>query len=99
MDTLEEWREYINRGSLDIEDVQSDVVNISNGDRITTDNPEQYEKTVYLFGNCIFYGLGASDDKTIASIIQRKLIIPANPYGLSIKVAAYPEDFHRLCRT
>lgn len=82
IDTLEVWREYINRGCLDIEDVQSDVINISNGDRITTGNPEQYEKTVYLFGPCVFFGIGASDDKTIASIIQRKF----NHSGKSIRV-------------
>lgn len=54
IDTLEVWREYINRGSLDIEDVRSNVINISNGDRITIGNPERYEKTVYLFGPCVF---------------------------------------------
>ncbi len=57
-------------------------VNISGGFRVTNGQPENCDKTVYMFGPCIVMGLSANDWETIPSLIQRKL----NAAGYSVRV-------------
>ena len=47
------------------------LVNVRNGVRKTSNQPEDYEKTVYLFGHESIFGIGSPDDKTIASYLQQ----------------------------
>lgn len=68
--TLEVRQQCLNHSKLDIDDKSNSLNNVCCGNRITCGNPNKYEKTIYLFGNCIVYGFGATDDKTIASILQ-----------------------------
>jgi len=52
---------------------QGTNVNVVDGFRLTTDQPEKYENTVYIFGNHTVYGLCSSDENTIPSNLQRLL--------------------------
>lgn len=54
-------------------DIISKYVNVSNGIRITTDQPQYYESTVHFFGNSYVYGFGVEDKYTLPSCLQRKL--------------------------
>ncbi|MDR1460054.1 MAG: adenylyltransferase/cytidyltransferase family protein [Campylobacteraceae bacterium] len=45
--------------------------NIVNNFRLTTDQPNNFKNTVYIFGNSVIFGLGVSDEKTISSSLQR----------------------------
>ena len=60
-------------GVLYQEDCKSKYVNCSGGNRITTDQPEQYDSRVHMFGPSFLYGYGVEDKYTIASCLQRLL--------------------------
>lgn len=62
----------IKRGNLVIHsDFRSDYVNIVNRTRITTDVPENYKNSIYMFGSSAVFGWGSEDKYTIASCLQR----------------------------
>jgi len=46
-------------------------VHTATGHRVTTDQPEYSERTIYLVGGCNVFGFGISDKGTIASYLQR----------------------------
>ena len=54
-------------------DCKSKYVNCFGGSRITTDQPEQYDSRVHMFGPSYLYGFGVEDKYTIASCLQRLL--------------------------
>lgn len=60
-------------GVLKFKDYKSNVVNIRNGHRITTNQPKEYKRSIFLVGLCTTFGVGADDSRTIASFLQRKL--------------------------
>lgn len=66
-------RRYEMDGVLYQEDCKSKYVNCSGGNRITTDQPEQYDCRVHMFGPSHLYGYGSEDKYTIASCLQRLL--------------------------
>lgn len=62
------------RGGTDfLCDKRGAYVNIVNGYRVTTNAPTEFNRTVYLFGNSLCYGLGTHDEYTIGSVLQREL--------------------------
>lgn len=56
---------------IDLQDHTSNLVNIENGIRKTSYQPEQYVGTIYIFGMCTIYGAMVEDGYTIPSIIQK----------------------------
>lgn len=56
-----------------VADKSGRYVNAMNGYRLTTDTGFQFSHTVYLFGNSVCYGVGAHDEYTIGSVLQREL--------------------------
>lgn len=66
---------YDEYGIRQFEDYSSptNLVNIVDGHRVTSDVPENRVRTIYYFGNCRDFGISAPDDKTIASYLQRLL--------------------------
>lgn len=56
-----------------LSDYKGPLVNIIQGYRYTTDAPEKYRHSVYLFGKSQVYGYGCEDADTIASCLQRLL--------------------------
>ena len=62
-----------NHGINLLADKQGKYVNILNGYRVTTNVPEDFSRTIYMFGNSFCYGLGADDSYTLSSILQKEL--------------------------
>jgi len=60
-------------GVCRIVDKQDPYVNVVNGHRVTCDQPQDYDGTVYMFGHSTVYGVGVEDSGTIASHLQRML--------------------------
>lgn len=57
-----------------LEDFHTELVNTQNGYRVTTDQPDEWEHSIYIFGPCMVAGLPfAEDADTIASFLQRKI--------------------------
>jgi hypothetical protein len=45
--------------------------NVINNFRLTTNQPNNYKNTIYIFGNSITFGIGSEDSETIPSCLQR----------------------------
>ena len=54
-------------------DFQSKYVNIVNGIRLTTDQPEKFQNRIHLYGACTIRGTGVEDAHTISSLLQKKV--------------------------
>lgn len=52
------------------EDLHSKYINISGGHRETACQPDQFQRTIFLFGGCMVFGFGSDDNRTIASYLQ-----------------------------
>ncbi len=59
-------------GIIKFEDVSEKGINVRNGFRVTTDQPNSYDKTCWIFGSSVVRGFFADDYHTIASQLQRK---------------------------
>ena len=59
-------------GIIKFEDVSEKGINVRNGFRVTTDQPNSYDKTCWIFGSSVVRGVFADDYHTIASQLQRK---------------------------
>lgn len=66
-------RVYEKNGIKYLADFSSRYVNVIMGHRITMDCPQQWNNTIYLFGQCTARGTGVEDKHTIASFLQRQL--------------------------
>ena len=62
-----------NGGVLSLKDYHSQYYNVINGERVTTNQPERYVRSVYFFGPCYIMGRYVEDRNTIESFLQRKL--------------------------
>jgi [citrate (pro-3S)-lyase] ligase len=71
-----------NNGQVVLKDCNSQVYNVSNGERNTISQPEQYDKTIYFIGPCFIYGHYVEDKNTIESFLQEKI----NAAGYKVKV-------------
>ena len=63
-------RVYSLDGVKYLADFTSRYVNIVNGKRVTVDQPEDYNRNIYVFGQCTARGTGVEDKDTIPSVIQ-----------------------------
>jgi len=63
----------IENGSVEHEDRYGKNLNVIKGERKTTEQPEDYDNTIYLMGGCVFFGYAVEDGDTIASFLQKKL--------------------------
>jgi [citrate (pro-3S)-lyase] ligase len=54
-------------------DYESRLVNCKNGTRVTPGAPESYKRAIYIVGGCGEFGVGASDQGTIAAFLQNAL--------------------------
>lgn len=57
-------------------DLNSDYLNIENGIRKTIGQPEFYLGTIYIIGDSKTFGIGVSDENTVASILQKSINLP-----------------------
>lgn len=57
-------------GVRHFEDVMGKYVNILGGHRRTMHQPYEKKRTIYIIGGCNAFGIGATDEHTIASFLQ-----------------------------
>ena len=76
-------------GSTTMTDNTNPLVNIKNGKRVTTHQPERYLNKIYMCGTCHDYGLGAPFDKTISSYLQQMLNENNLPYRVENESQRY----------
>lgn len=60
-------------GMLSLRDCHSQYYNVTNGERTTTGQPDDYERSIYFTGPCYIYGHDVEDCYTIESILQKRL--------------------------
>jgi hypothetical protein len=65
-------------------DFEGEYVNVVNHQRVTTDQPEAYHHTIYLFGGSTMVGIEVGDSYTIPSYLQR-LINDAYPNSYRVE--------------
>ncbi len=65
-------RLQMDKGSVIHEDKVGKYLNVLQGERKTTNQPSDYDNTIYLIGGCVFFGYAVEDSQTIASYLQRK---------------------------
>lgn len=53
------------------EDTHGKCVNTAGGHRITAYQPKQHRRTIFILGECRIFGVGSSDEHTIASFLQK----------------------------
>ena len=71
--TVFDFRPIKKYGVYVLPNATSKYCNVVNNHRVTTDNPENYEHTIYFFGCCCAFGLCAEDKFTVESILQRRV--------------------------
>lgn len=73
---------YIKDGIRYWRDAEAEFWHVRNGERLTVNQPEQYNRCVYLYGPCNITGLYVSDQYTISSLLQSEM----NQAGFFCKV-------------
>jgi len=79
---LEDWNALLIESPRDFNDeeghrkfydLESKYVNIVDGHRVTTDQPKQFDNTIYMVGGCLTYGIYCEDAHTLPSFLQKIL--------------------------
>ena len=70
-------------------DYASRTVNTRNGIRVTLHQPKDFRRAIFFVGNCRFYGWGATDACTPASLLQKQLNL--HPIGKDFIVYNYAQ--------
>ena len=60
-------------GEKTVADFSSKYVNIINGRRLTTGQPDKFHNKINIYGPCTVRGTGVEDGQTIASFLQMKI--------------------------
>ena len=60
-------------------------LNIVDEHRLTCHQPLQHDNNIYIYGGCIIFGFGVSDEHTIASHLQKILNVSAPQYNLAVQ--------------
>lgn len=61
---------FDSNGVRRFEDRHGKHINISGGHRETAYQPDQFQRTIFLFGGCTVFGIGSDDSRTVASYLQ-----------------------------
>jgi len=67
------------------EDISGRYVNTAGGHRVTSYQPERAQRTIFLTGGCIVFGVGSDDSRTIASHLQNLLNINLPDSGIIVQ--------------
>lgn len=74
MEMYRTYPQYVNeKGYASLLDNTGKLVNIVGGNRVTTDVPDEYNRTVFFVGGCQVLGMGSEDKDTLSSAFQRLL--------------------------
>lgn len=71
-----------NQGYLQMEDLESEVWNVSGGLRRVIGNEENQSKNIYCVGCCPMLGYMVSDEETIPSLLQKRVLARYNVYNV-----------------
>ena len=63
-----------------VDDDTRPLLRIKNGRRMTAYQPEHYKNKIYFFGQCVYFGIYTSYDKTLESYLQKMLTEANLPY-------------------
>ncbi len=55
------------------EDMASEYVNTINGERITCYQPQEFKRTIHIYGRCGVFGYAVEDKNTLPSLLQHSL--------------------------
>lgn len=66
---------YIDNGIPKLKDFESKYYNVRGGERLTVNQPAEYNNTIYFFGPCFIVGWGVEDALTVESQLQEMLNI------------------------
>lgn len=55
------------------EDTASKLINVINGKRITLYQPENFSRTIHIYGRCGVFGYAVEDKDTLPSLLQKEL--------------------------
>lgn len=78
-----------------LRDTEGPYINIKNGERLTIDQPETADRTIWFFGPCFLIGGYVEDKYTIESLLQQRL----NKEGYSCRVVncgCYETPYQRM---
>ena len=74
IEVLNPPKSYLNiYGQRCFEDTCGKYVNTANGIRVTTHQPQEHKHSIFILGGCTIFGVGSSDNGTIASQLQVQL--------------------------
>lgn len=73
VDILSPPEQMVIDNKLFLSDRYGKRVNIRNGARVTTNQPNEYAQTIWFVGGCRIYGFGAEDEATIESYLQEMI--------------------------
>lgn len=73
---------FIEGDACGFKDYKAENITFENGLRVTAEQPDYYDKTIYCMGACTMFGVHVEDEDTIPSILQREL----NKRGFSCRV-------------
>ncbi|MDR1688731.1 MAG: adenylyltransferase/cytidyltransferase family protein [Clostridiales bacterium] len=79
-------------GARHFEDCAGKYLNSVNGHRLTTGQPAEFKRTIYIVGDCRFLGIGVRDDGTLASRLQAILNEQASEEGFIVENYAFALD-------
>lgn len=65
-----------------LSDAETEFFHIQNDERLTTNQPEKYDRCIYLYGPCVVTGVYVSDQYTMSSLLQCEI----NQTGFFCKV-------------
>ncbi len=65
-----------------IQDFRKKFVNVVNNFRLTTNLKDNFDNTIYIFGNSITFGLGSDYFNTIPSFLQRIINVMSKKYNV-----------------
>lgn len=60
-------------GYIHHSDMESKYLNVFCGERLTTNQPANYQNSIFMLGGCVFFGYAIDDSHTISSFLQKKL--------------------------
>jgi [citrate (pro-3S)-lyase] ligase len=85
---LSEYPSYMDEyGVRQFSNRVGNLVNFSAGHRVTTNVPDDYERTIHIFGGCKVFGVGVPDHLTLASQLQ--LLFNRHHPTLKVRVVNY----------
>lgn len=62
----------LKQGAFFSGDMSSNMLNVQNGRRVTSEHPAEYDHTLHLYGSSIVFGSWVEDRYTLASCLQKK---------------------------